>query len=195
MHLFLYLHGFRSSPSSAKCQLTKQAIDELIDQGRDLAWYAPQLPPSPLEAMAQVTAYISQQSYSQLSVIGSSLGGYYATYLAENYGQDCLATLLNPAVEPARDLEKYIGEQSSWHSDDMFYFKKEYIQELQNLYASDITYPKRYQLLIAKDDEVLLWQEMVGKYPGATQLVLESGGHALSNYSDYLSKVLKFHLD
>ena len=195
MHLFVYLHGFRSSPSSAKCQLTKLAIDERIHQGHDLAWYAPQLPPSPREAMLQVTAYIRQQRYSQLSVIGSSLGGYYATYLAESYGRDCLATLLNPAIEPARDLEKYIGEQSSWHSDDMFYFKKEYIQELQDLYASHITYPKRYQLLIAKDDEVLLWQEMVGKYPGATQHVLESGGHALSNYSEHLSKILKFHLD
>lgn len=195
MHLFVYLHGFRSSPFSTKSQLTKQAIDTLIDQGHELSWYGPQLPPSPLDAMLQIMTYINQQSYSQLSVIGSSLGGYYATYLAEKYGESCRATLLNPAIEPARDLEKYIGEQNAWHSEDVFYFKSEYICELQDLYIDQISFPERYQLLAAKDDEVLDWQEMVGKYLGVNRYILNDVGHALSNYSEYLSRVLKFHLD
>lgn len=195
MHLFVYLHGFRSSPSSAKACLTKQGIENLIVQGYNLKWYSPQLPPSPREAMLEVSAYINQQSYDRLSIIGSSLGGYYATYLAEQYGANCLVTLLNPAVEPARDLEKYIGEQTTWHDDERFYFRKEYIQELKDLYVMGITSPSRYQLLVAEDDEVLNWHEMVAKYPGAHSNVLKYGGHALSNYSEYLSKVLQFHLD
>ena len=195
MHLFVYLHGFRSSPSSAKALLTRESIDRLMAEGVDLAWYGPQLPPSPSLAIKMVTTFIEQQKYQKLSIIGSSLGGYYATYLAERYGQNCLTTLLNPAVEPARDLEKCIGEQTSWHDEEVFYFRKEYIQELKDLYISKITYPKRYQLLAAKDDEVLNYEEMVRKYPGVYQHILESGGHAISNYSDYLSKVLEFHLD
>ena len=195
MHLFVYLHGFKSSPSSVKSQLTKGAIETLIDQGHDLEWYGPQLPPSPQRAIEEVFAYINHRKFERLSVIGSSLGGYYATYLAEKYGEICRATLLNPATEPARDLEKYIGEQTSWHDADVFYFKKEYIQELRDLYVSMITYPKRYQLLAAKDDEVLNWHEMVAKYPQTNQYILERGGHAISDYSEHLSKVLKFHLD
>ncbi len=195
MHLFVYLHGFRSSPSSAKSLLTKQTIEGLTSQGHDLGWYGPQLPPSPKEAMSLVKASIDRQSYRRLSIIGSSLGGYYATYLAEQYGEECLSTLLNPAIEPARDLEKYIGEQTTWHADEIFYFKKEYIQELMDLYVPHITHANRYQLLAAKDDEVLNWHEMVAKYPGAHQHVLERGGHAISNYSEHISKILKFHLD
>ncbi len=191
MHLIVYLHGFRSSPFSMKAKITHRAILDLKGEGIDVEWYCPQLPPSPKEAMAMVVAHIKSQDYEQLSIIGSSLGGYYATYLAELFFAQ--ATLLNPAIEPARDLESYIGELKAWHSDEAFHFKPEYIQELNDLYIKNITKPNRYYLIAAKGDEVLDWQEMVAKYPDAKQLVLEGGDHAISNYLELLPTVLAFH--
>jgi predicted esterase YcpF (UPF0227 family) len=189
MHLIVYLHGFKSSPSSNKAVLTQSA---LLSHPA-VQWYCPQLSPSPRLAMQDVCAYIQKQTYQKISVIGSSLGGYYATYLAEKY--TCKASLLNPAIEPARDLEKYIGEQKTWQGDDSFYFKPEYIDELKDLYISDITQPARYQLLVAKGDEVLDWKEMVAKYPGSSQIILEGGDHAISDYPEHLSEILRFQLD
>ena len=191
MHLIVYLHGFRSSPFSMKAKITHRAILDLKGEGVDVEWYCPQLPPSPKEAMAMVVMHIKSQNYERLSIIGSSLGGYYATYLAELFSAQ--ATLLNPAIEPARDLESYIGELKAWHSDEAFHFKPEYIQELNDLYIKNITKPNRYYLIAAKGDEVLDWQEMVAKYPGAQQLVLEGGDHAISNYLELLPTVLAFH--
>ena len=113
-------------------------------------------------------------------------------YLAEKFTSK--VTLLNPAIEPARDLEGYIGDLKAWHSDEAFHFKPEYIQELNDLYVQQITSPERYYLIAAKGDEVLDWQEMMAKYAHAKQLVLEDGDHALSNYLELLPTVLEFHL-
>lgn len=194
MHLIVYLHGFKSSPQSSKAVLTSQAVLKLKKEDQELHWFCPQLPPSPKAAMASVCDYLDQTHFDQLSLIGSSLGGYYATYLAEKYSfKFPQVTLLNPAINPARDLEKYIGEQKSWHGDDIFYFKAEYIDELIELYIPQITQAERYNLIACKGDEVLDWQEMVAKYPGAHQLILEGGDHAISNYSEYLADILRFH--
>ncbi len=191
MHLFIYLHGFKSSPLSNKAQLTKTAIEQRIQLGEQITWYCPQLPASPREAIEMVRDHIGGQTFSSLSFMGSSLGGYYATYLAEQFPSK--VSLLNPAIEPARDLEKYIGEQKSWHQDEVFHFLPEYIQELQDIYVKDITQAERYFLLAAKGDEVLDWREMVGKYPGANQLILEGGDHAISDYPNHLNQLMDFH--
>ena len=191
MHLFVYLHGFKSSPNSNKAQLTKAAIEQRIQAGEPITWYCPQLPASPREAMMMVKDHIHGQTFSTLSLMGSSLGGYYATYLAEQFPSK--VSLLNPAIEPARDLEKYIGEQKSWNQDEVFHFLPEYIQELQDIYVKDITQAERYFLLAAKRDEVLDWREMVGKYPGAQQLILEGGDHAISDYPNHLNQLMDFH--
>lgn len=191
MHLFVYLHGFKSSPLSNKAQLTKTAIEQRIQLGEQITWYCPQLPASPSEAIEMVGDHIGGQTFSTLSLMGSSLGGYYATHLAEHFPSK--VSLLNPAIEPARDLEKYIGEQKSWHQDEVFHFLPEYIQELQDIYIKDITQAERYFLLAAKGDEVLDWHEMVSKYTGAHQLILEGGDHAISDYPNHLNQLMDFH--
>jgi predicted esterase YcpF (UPF0227 family) len=106
---------------------------------------------------------------------------------------DSKVSLLNPAIEPARDLEKYIGEQTSWHQEEVFHFLPEYIDELQEIYVEKITQAERYFLLAAKGDEVLDWQEMAAKYPHAHQLILEGGDHAISDYPNYLNQLMEFH--
>ena len=191
MHLFVYLHGFKSSPNSNKAQLTKTAIEQRIQLGEQITWYCPQLPASPREAIEMVRDHIGGQTFSTLSLMGSSLGGYYATHLAEQFPSK--VSLLNPAIEPARDLEKYIGEQKSWHQDEVFHFLPEYIQELQDIYVKDITQAERYFLLAAKGDEVLDWREMVSKYTGAHQLILEGGDHAISDYPNHINQLMDFH--
>ena len=117
--MILYLHGFRSSPQSFKARLLAQRMQAL---GRGDAYRCPQLPASPREAIALVSGLAAGIASDELTLVGSSLGGYYATWLAERFG--CRAVLLNPAVKPPRDLEKYVGVTTAWHSDERFEFKR-----------------------------------------------------------------------
>ena len=133
---------------------------------------------------------MSDQSADAFAVVGSSLGGFYATAIAEATG--CRAVLLNPAVWPARDLAKYIGEQTAWHSDDRFFFQSAFIDELQTLAVDHITQPKRNLLLAATGDEVLDWREMTARYADATQRVIEGSDHGLSDFEQYIDEVISF---
>ena len=159
-------------------------------RGEPERFICPQLPPSPREALALASQLVSEQAADAFAVIGSSLGGFYATAIAEATG--CRAVLLNPAVWPARDLAKYIGEQSAWHSDDRFFFQPAFIDELQPLTVEQITLPERYLLLAATGDEVLDWREMTARYEGAIQRVIEGGDHSLSDFEQYLDEVVSF---
>lgn len=184
----LYLHGFRSSPRSFKAQRMAAAVRE---RHPGVRWWCPQLPPSPREAMALVAEGIADWPRERMAVVGSSLGGFYATWVAERTG--CRAVLLNPAVDPARDLQGYIGEQSSWHDpEERFEVKPEFMGELRALETGPVRHPERYFAVIAKGDEVLDWREMVGRYPGAKIKLLEGGDHALSDFDAHLEEVLSF---
>ncbi len=183
----LYLHGFRSSPQSTKARMFAawmQAHQPSVD------WVCPQLPPSPKEAMALIHAAAGDVPAAQLAVIGSSLGGFYATVLAEARG--CRAVLLNPAIDPARDLARHIGETTAWHSDAPFYFRAEFVDELRAMAPSAITQPARYFTVIAKGDEVLDWREMSARYKGCPGKLLEGGDHALGDFDVHLPDVLRF---
>ncbi len=158
--------------------------------GQCARFICPQLPPSPAEAIAVAREAMSGLDPDRVALVGSSLGGFYATVLAERLG--CRAVLINPAVDPARDLEKYIGEQQAWHSEDRFYFRSEYIAELKSLEVASLTHLGRYLLLAATGDEVLDWREMTARYAGAHQHVIEGSDHGLSDFDDYLQEVLAF---
>ncbi len=184
----LYLHGFRSSPRSAKA---RQVAAWMAAHRPDVVWWCPQLPPSPREAVALLEAGIAGWPRDRMAVIGSSLGGFYATVIAERTG--CPAVLLNPAVEPARDLAAHIGEQTAFHDPGThFHFRAEYVDELRALAPAAITRPERYCALIAKGDEVLDWREMSARYAGAAVTLLEGGDHALSDFDAHLPDLLHF---
>ncbi len=140
--------------------------------------------------MAEVFSTIDSWPHERMAVIGSSLGGFYATAVAERTG--CRAVLLNPAVEPARDLADQVGEATAWHSAERHVFKTEYIDELRALTVTAPTRPERYFVIIAKGDEVLSWREMRGRYRGSPTTLLEGGDHALSGFDDHLVDVLRF---
>lgn len=184
----LYLHGFRSSPRSVKAQRMAAWMQE---HRPDVHWWCPPLPPSPREAMALVERGIAAWPHAAMAVVGSSLGGFYATVVAERHG--CRAVLLNPAVDPARDLAGYIGEQTAWHDPaEHFWFRAEYVDELRALTPAAITRPERYFAVIAKGDEVLDWREMTARYAGCRVKLLEGGDHALGDFDDHLPDITRF---
>jgi predicted esterase YcpF (UPF0227 family) len=197
----LYLHGFRSSPQSAKALQTGarlQAINATrsLHQLKPVHWLCPQLPPSPAQAMTEVLALVHDVAPGRLALVGSSLGGFYATYLAQRL--DGRAALLNPAVNPARDLRSQIGELTAWNDPQLaFHFTAEHVRELHALELGDPNRPvsdaSRYLAVIAQDDEVLDWREMATRYAGCAMRLVPSGGHGLSDYTaQHLDAVLDF---
>ena len=187
----LYLHGFRSSPQSTKA---RQFADWVRAHRPDVNWWCPQLPPSPREALALLEEGCLDRPKEQAVVIGSSLGGFYASVLAERWGSR--AVLLNPAVNPARDLTAQIGESRHWHDDAPFFFRPEFIGELQAMAPAAITRPERYLAVIAEGDEVLDWREMRDRYAECAMRVLPrdapGSDHALSRFEDQMPEVLAF---
>ncbi|MET3106130.1 putative esterase YcpF (UPF0227 family) [Oxalobacteraceae bacterium GrIS 2.11] len=185
--MILYLHGFRSSPQSMKARLVAQRMQQA---GRAAEYLCPQLPASPKLAIELAQQLCAGLDPDNLTIIGSSLGGYYATYLAEQLS--CRAVLVNPAVKPPRDLASYVGVTTQYHSDEPFEFKAEYVQQLPCYAVERITRPGRYFLIAATGDEVLDWREMVAHYPAAKQVVIEGSDHGVSEFAVYLDQVLAF---
>ena len=185
--MILYLHGFRSSPLSMKSRLLAAQMRAL---GREAQWLCPQLPASPKLAIELALSLVKEVAPADLTIIGSSLGGYYATWLAERLG--CRAVLLNPAIVPLIDLEQHVGVTTEFHSDKPFEFKREYIDELATFSVEKITQPQRYFLIAATGDEVLDYRDMVAHYQGARQLVIEGSDHGISEFAEYVAPVLAF---
>ena len=127
----------------------------------------------------------------RMAVVGSSLGGFYATCIAEIRG--CKAVVLNPAIDPARDLVNYVGEQSSWHDPHQrFVFEPVFIDQLRSLECGPLADLSKYFAVIAKGDEVLDWREMTARYAGARIRLLEGGDHALSDFDKHIDEVFAF---
>ena len=185
----LYLHGFRSSPQSVKAQKCDARVQQLRKQGDRIEWYCPQLPPSPKAAMEMVMNHIESWQGHLMGIIGSSLGGFYATYVAEH--KRCGAVLLNPAVNPARDIEKFMQEHTDIPQEEQIYFQPQYIEELHALQVT-LTMPERYFLIAAKGDDVLDYKEAVKHYKGSEQLVLEGSDHQLTDFDQYMDDVFDF---
>lgn len=185
--MILYLHGFRSSPLSYKTSLLAARMQAL---GRGDEYLCPQLPASPREAIALALDIAQKVDPSELTLIGSSLGGYYATWLAEQLG--CRAVLLNPAVHAARDLATQVGVKTQYHSNEPFEFKREYIDELKALAVDEITHPQRYFLIAATGDELLDWREMVAQFSQARLRVIDGSDHGMSDFEEYADEVLAF---
>lgn len=184
--MLIYLHGFRSSPSSFKARLLAEAM---AARGRSLQFACPQLPVSPREAIALVES--TWRLGPQDTLVGSSLGGCYATYLAERHG--CRAVLLNPSTRPAASLAHHLGPQTMFHDPSQaFELRPEHLDALRDIQVTAITRPERYFLIAATGDEVLDWREMVAFYPGARRTVIAGSDHGLPDFAVHLDAVLAF---
>lgn len=185
--MILYLHGFRSSPNSRKAL---QIGDALAARGRADDYLCPQLPASPRQAIDLLLAAARLEDPARLALIGSSLGGYYATWLAEQLG--CRAVLLNPAITPYVDLKNHLGQQPVFFSDASIDMRPEYLDELRALDTPRITRAERYFLVAATGDAVIDYRTMVAKYAGCRQRVIEGSDHQIQDFAHYLDEVLAF---
>lgn len=182
--MLLYIHGFNSSPASSKAQLLKVKL-EALERGAEFS--APALPHSPAQAAGLLDALALRHRGAAL--VGSSLGGYYATWLAEKHGLK--AVLLNPAVRPYEFLRGEVGVQRNFHTGEEYEFTPGHLAELAALEVDRIT-PERYLLIAAKGDEVLDYRRAVERYRGCRRIVIEGSDHGLSDFADYVDTVLEF---
>jgi predicted esterase YcpF (UPF0227 family) len=187
--LILYLHGFTSGPQSRKVQALAARLAQLGLADRLLC---PQLPASPAAAVALADNLLRAKvgCGDTVTLIGSSLGGYYATWLAEKH--DLKAVLVNPAVVAAIELERYLGPQTWLYSGEPFEFTPRHIDELRALEVPLLSDPARYWLLVEEGDETLDYRQAVRRYAGARQIVLSGGDHSFTRWDDYLDEVIAF---
>jgi predicted esterase YcpF (UPF0227 family) len=184
----LYLHGFRSSPRSFKAQRMAAWV---AGHRPRVHWWCPQLPPSPAAALALLREGTAGWPAEHSAVVGSSLGGFYASVMAEATGWP--AVVLNPAVDPARDLAEHIGEQTAWHDPaEHFHFAPAFVDELRAMHPPALTRLDRCAAIIATGDEVLDWREMSARYAGAHIRLVDGSDHALSDFDAHLPFVLDF---
>jgi len=185
--MIVYLHGFNSSPASGKA---KQLGEYMASIGRLADYYCPALPNSPREAITLIEAELKQRSPESVTLIGSSLGGFYATHLAEKHGWK--AVLVNPAVHAHKLLRSALGPQTNWHSGEKWVLTEAHLAELAALDVDAITLPKRYLLLAQTGDEVLDCRDAVAYYAGATQIIEDGGDHGFAGFERHFQTILDF---
>jgi len=188
----VYLHGFRSSPSSIKASALTRAVAALPHPIRPRL-HVPALDFAPFRAVAEVEAWVRgnvADPQASVTLVGSSLGGFYATHLAERLGTK--AVLINPAIRPYDDLAGYVGAQTNLYSGATFVVTAAHFDELRALAVSRISRPSRYFLLVQSGDEVLDWREAVAFYGGAFQHVESGGDHSFQRFDAVIPAILRF---
>lgn len=184
----LYLHGFRSSPQSIKAQIMGSHVQS---QHPQVTWWCPQLPASPRQAIDLLLRGVADWPPGQMAVMGSSLGGFYAAWLSAHLG--CPAVLINPAVYPARDLARHMGEHPVWQDPrQSIFFGPAHVQELAQLEAQAPSLNPSTLALIAQGDEVLDWREMLQRHQAGQVRLIEGSDHALSDFEHHLPQILEF---
>ena len=192
--MLIYIHGFNSSPASFKAKLLKSYMASL---GLEKRLLIPELSSVPNKAISQLETLILNPKLTNrfgtncpISLIGSSLGGFYATWLAEKY--DTRAVLINPAVNPYDLLDEYLGENTNFHTGEKFELTKEHIDQLHSLEVDTITKPDRYLLMLQTGDDVLDYKLAMEKYSAIPSIVEEGGGHEFAGFDRHLKTVLAF---
>lgn len=185
--MYIYLHGFNSSPASFKAHLLGEYLQGL---GRGAEFIAPLLHHRPAQAVASVERALSGQALERVTLIGSSLGGHYATWVAERFG--VRAVLVNPAIRPQKLLAGYLGAQTNPYTGEHYELTQAHLDEWDALEVSRITRPERYLLIVALGDEVLDSRIAMEKYRDAAQIVHPGGDHGFAEFARYLEQVVGF---
>lgn len=185
--MIIYIHGFNSSASSYKAQVL---LNYFKDQGREDEIIIPSLSSIPSYAMAELKSLVEDNISSNLTFIGSSLGGYYATWLADRY--DLPAVLINPAVKPYELLNEYLGKNINHYSGEEYELMPAHIDELKALDIEYISKPHRYFVMLQTGDEVLDYSQAFVKFAGSRMIVEEGGDHSFTNFEQHLDSILSF---
>jgi hypothetical protein len=187
--VILYLHGFTSGPQSAKSQALRE---RMAARGMADQFSCPQLPAAPADAIALAEDIIAEEVSrgGTPALVGSSLGGYYATYLAEMHSLK--AVLVNPAVAGSVDVAQFVGPQRFLYTGEAFDFTLDHVEQLRALDVPKPTRPERYWLLVETGDEVLDYRAAVARHAAAKQTILPGGDHSFTRWTDYLDDVIGF---
>jgi uncharacterized protein len=183
----VYLHGFISSPRSKKAVMLG---DYLRNVASGIAYAVPQLHHRPARAIEEAAAVCKGVAPGDLTLVGSSLGGFYATVLAEQIG--CRAALLNPAVHPHTHFHTYLGPQKNLYTGEEFELTREHVGELLAMDVPAITRPERYWLFVETGDVVLDYREAVSFYAGALHSVVRGGDHALVSFPEHVPELVEW---
>ena len=185
--MIVYLHGFNSSPASGKA---RQLGEYMASLGRQSDYLCPALPNSPREAIAHIEAALAPHRTDSVTLIGSSLGGFYATHLAEKHGWKTV--LVNPAVHAHQLMRGSLGPQTNWHTGEKWILTEAHLAELAAMDAEAITQPERYLLLAQTGDAVLDYRDAVAYYAGATHIIEDGGDHGFAGFERHFQTLLDF---
>jgi uncharacterized protein len=152
-----------------------------------MGYRVPELNHRPSIAIAQIEEACRDVATGELTLVGSSLGGFYATVMAERRG--CRAALLNPAVHPHTHFAKYLGPQKNLYTGEEFVLAREHVEDLRAMDPPAITRPERYWLFVETGDDVLDYREAVAYYAGALQEVVRGGDHALTSFPERIPDI------
>lgn len=184
-HLF-YIHGFNSSPRSAKARLLADAVAALPH----VHYQVPALPFDPQRTLHLLQTAVDACGSGRVGLVGSSMGGFYGTVIAERCGLPLV--LVNPAVRPHELLRYFLGENQNIYTGEKYIFTEEHLQQLQQMDVEPVTRPERYLLLTQTGDELLDYRQGVKKYAGCRQIVEAGGSHGFDHFEQHLATIFSF---
>ncbi len=183
----IYAHGFNSSPQSAKACLLQAVMQA---QGLEAQLRVPALSHWPTRAIEQLQAEIDAAE-GPVTLVGSSLGGYYSTWLVE-HNPGVRAVLINPAIRPFELLEEWLGQNTNLYTDDNYELTEEHLAQLKALYCPQLRDPSRYLLLVQTADETLDYRDAVAKFAASAQFVQPGGSHGFEQFEALIPAVQAF---
>jgi len=183
--MIIYLHGFNSSPASRKARTMASYMQA---RGVEGLFACPALPPGARDAVRTIEAELARHA-SRPTLVGSSLGGFYATHFAERLG--LRAVLINPAITPYVGLEGYLGTQKNLYTGETYELTRADLDAWRTLAVERVD-PERYLLLLETGDEILDWRQAARKYEGARTVIRDGGDHTLQSFPEHLPRILAF---
>lgn len=187
--MLIYIHGFNSGGASTKAG---QLRAYFAASGQPEAFLCPDLPHQPTQAIALLSDLIRRftQTHDTVKLVGSSLGGFYATWLAERMGLS--AVLINPAVHAQLSLENALGEQKNYSSGEIYQFTRQHLDELAALDLPMVQQPEKLLLMVETGDEVLDYGEAVAYYAGSRQVIVPGGDHGFRSFAQHIPTIIAF---
>jgi predicted esterase YcpF (UPF0227 family) len=183
----VYLHGFISSPQSKKAVMLGDYVKNCVT---GIDYLVPALHHRPKRAVTQIVEVCGALPGADLTLVGSSLGGFYATVVAERLG--CRAALLNPAVHPHTHFARYLGPQRNMYTGEAFELTQEHVAELRDLDPAAITLPGRYWLFVETGDVVLDYRDAVAFYRDALHTIVRGGDHSLVSFAEHVPELVEW---
>ena len=187
MLTLLYLHGFNSSPNSKKARLTKEWFACRVP---DVDFLCPVIPPFANAAVDVLENEIALLEDRAVHLIGSSMGGFFATCLIEKY--DLKGVLVNPAVNPARGMKALLGKNKNFQGTDFWMLEPCHIDEYRDNTYERIKNKSNYLVLLQSGDEVIDYRDAAEYYAGCSVIIEQGGNHSFTNYRYYLNEIYQF---